>query len=59
VIVVLAAQLTIKALPDAVHVVARRTIARSLIGRPIRLRYDDVTRIFEQARRSTVWQPGG
>lgn len=57
VIVVLAAELTIKSPPDRVHVVARRKIARWLARRPARLTSDEVVRIYEQARRSTVWQP--
>jgi hypothetical protein len=57
VIVVLAAELTIKGQPDGVHVVARRKIAKWLARRPVRLTVDEVARIYEQARRSTVWQP--
>lgn len=57
VIVVLAAELTIKSPPDGVHVVARRKIARWLARRPVRLAPDEAERIFDQARRSTVWQP--
>jgi hypothetical protein len=57
VIVVLAAELTIKAPLDGVHVVARRKIARWLARRPARLTRDEVARVYEQARRSTVWQP--
>jgi hypothetical protein len=58
VIVVLAAELTIKAPPDGVHVVARRKIARWFARRPARLAAHDTARIFEQARRSTLWRPG-
>lgn len=57
VIVVLAAQLTIKAQPDGVHVVARRQIARWLLRRPTRLDPGAADRIFDQARRDIVWRP--
>ena len=57
VIVVLAAQLTIKAQPDGVHVVARRQIARWFRRRPTRLDPGAAARIFDQARRDIVWRP--
>ena len=56
VIVVLAAELTIKAQPTDVSVVGRRQINRWLSRRPQLLVPDRVTKIYEQARRDMTWR---
>jgi Nuclease-related domain len=56
VIVVLAAELTIKASPDGVHVVAHTKAARWLNRLPTRLPPDVVAQIFDVARRDTTWR---
>ncbi len=56
VIVVLAAELTIKELPSDVHVVARRKINGWLAKRPVMLDAATVSAIFAMARRDTTWR---
>ena len=56
VIVVMGAELKIKAQPSDVKVIARRDIARWLKRGSIRLTADDVEMIYEQARRSSTWK---
>jgi hypothetical protein len=58
VIVVLAAELTIKAAPDGVHVVAHTKAARWLNHLPTRLPPNVVAQIFDVARRDTTWRVG-
>jgi len=55
IIVVLAAELTIKAMPPDVHVVGRKRIAKWLTGRPPTLAPEGVEIIFEKARRDSTW----
>ena len=58
VIVVMAADLRIKAQPADVHVVARKQIARWLSRRPQVLTPERVAEIYAQARRDVTWQAG-
>lgn len=58
IIVVIAAELTIKAQPADVHVVARKRIGKWLERRPETLSPAAVEAIYEMARRDTTWQPG-
>lgn len=58
VIVVMAADLTIKDQPPDVHVVARKRITKWLIGRPPMLSPEAIEIIYGQARRSTTWRTG-
>ena len=58
VIVVLAAEMTIKQPPLGVHVVARKKIARWLASRPPVLTLEGVDELFAAARRSTTWTSG-
>lgn len=57
IIVVIAAELTIKAQPADVHVVARRRIGKWLERRPATLSPAAVEAIYEMARRDTTWRP--
>jgi hypothetical protein len=57
VIVVMAAQLTIKSQPSGVHVVARRRVRKWLTGLPTTLTSDRVEQIYAVARRDSTWQP--
>jgi hypothetical protein len=56
IIVVIAAELTIKAQPADVHVVARKRIGKWLERRPATLSPEAVEAIYEMARRDTTWQ---
>ena len=56
IIVVIAAELTIKAQPADVHVVARKLIGKWLERRPATLSPVAVAAIYEMARRDTTWQ---
>lgn len=56
VIVVMAAELTIKAEPLDVRVVGRRRIAQWLLSRPTVLTPERVEVIYEQARREFTWR---
>jgi hypothetical protein len=58
IIVVMAAELTIKAMPPDVHVVGRKRIAKWLASRPPVLAPEGVEIIFEQARRDSTWCRG-
>jgi hypothetical protein len=58
VIVVLAAELTIKAAPHGVHVVAHTKVARWLNHLPTSLPPNVVAQIFGVARRDTTWRVG-
>lgn len=57
IIVVIAAELTIKAQPTDVHVVPRKRIGKWLQRRPSTLAPSSVEAIYEMARRNTTWQP--
>lgn len=57
IIVVIAAELTIKAQPADVHVVARKRIGKWLERRPATLSPVAVEAIYEMARRDTTWRP--
>lgn len=57
-IVVLCDELTVKQQPADVKVVGRRDIALWLRKRPAILDAAEIDAIWEQARRSTTWQPG-
>ena len=59
VLVVMSAAMTIKAMPDGVHVIGRKDIASWLARRPSLLTEDGVDQIFNKARRDSTWQPGG
>ncbi len=63
VIVVMAAELTIKAQPLDVHIVGRKRIAKWLASRPAVLTPEGVEIVYEQARREVTWRveanPGG
>jgi Nuclease-related domain len=56
VIVVMAAQLTIKAQPPDVSIVARKSVAQWLSRRPAVMTPQRVEEIFEYARRDTTWR---
>ena len=56
IIVVIAAELTIKAQPADVHVVPRKRIGKWLERRPPALSPAAVTAIYEMARRDTTWR---
>jgi hypothetical protein len=56
IIVVIAAELTIKAQPADVHVVARKRIGKWLERRPAILSTAAVEAIYEMARRDTTWR---
>ena len=56
IIVVIAAELTIKAQPTDVHVVARKRIGKWLERRPATLSPAAVEAIYEMARRDTTWR---
>ena len=56
IIVVIAAELTIKAQPADVHVVARKRIGKWLERRPATLSPAAVEAIYEMARRDTTWR---
>jgi hypothetical protein len=56
-IVVLCDELRVKQQPSGVYVVGRRDIASWLRKRPIVLDSAQIGLIYEQARRSTTWQP--
>ncbi|MFZ0834488.1 MAG: nuclease-related domain-containing protein, partial [Mycobacterium sp.] len=58
VIVVIAAELTIKSQPADVHVVARKRIGKWLERRPATLSPVAVEAIYEMARRDTTWRTG-
>lgn len=58
IIVVIAAELTIKAQPTDVHVVARKRIGKWLERRPATLSPWAVEAIYEMARRDTTWRTG-
>lgn len=58
IIVVIAAELTIKAQPTDVHVVARKRIGKWLERRPAMLSRVTVGAIYEIARRDTTWRTG-
>lgn len=49
---------TVKEQPEDVRVVARRQVARWLRRLPPALTGEQVEAMYEQARRSTTWQPG-
>ena len=57
IIVVIAAELTIKAQPPDVHVVRRRRIAKWLASRPPILTPEGVQIVYDQARRHETWRP--
>lgn len=57
IIVVMAAELNIKAQPADVHVVPRKRIGKWLQRRPSTLSPPAVESIYEMARRDTTWQP--
>lgn len=56
VIVVMAAELAIKAQPPDVHVVARKRIGKWLEQRPATLSMTAAEAIYEMARRNTTWR---
>jgi hypothetical protein len=56
IIVVMARELEIKAMPADVHVVARLKIAKWLTRRAVRLSDDVVGAIYEHARRDVTWR---
>jgi Nuclease-related domain len=56
VVVVLAAELTIKTPADGIHVVAHTKAARWLNHLPTRLSPDVVAQIFDVSRRDTTWR---
>ncbi len=56
IIVVIAAELTIRAQPTDVHVVARKRIGKWLERRPATLAPSAVEAIYEMARRDTTWR---
>jgi hypothetical protein len=58
IIVVIAAELTIKAMPPDVHVVGRKRIARWLASRPAVLTPEGVEVIYGQARREATRASG-
>lgn len=58
IIVVIAAELTIKAQPTDVHVVARKRIGKWLERRPATLSPVAVEAIYEMARRDSTWRTG-
>lgn len=56
IIVVLCAELTIKAPPSGVHVVSHRRIRKWLAKRPAVLDHVQVEAIYDRARRATTWR---
>ena len=56
IIVVIAAELTIKAQPTDVHVIARKRIGKWLQRRPSTLGPSSVEAIYNMARRDTTWR---
>ncbi len=56
ILVVIAAELTIKAQPAGVHVVAHRHIGKWLERRPATLSPDAVEAVYEMARRDSTWR---
>jgi hypothetical protein len=54
-----AGDLEIKTAPDDVHVVSRRALPGWLRSRPQTLDEPVVAAVFDVARRSTTWRPGG
>ena len=58
IIVVMAAELTIKAQPTDVHVIGRKRISKWLSKRPPSLTPERVEEIYEFARRASTWRPG-
>ncbi|HEY3942631.1 MAG TPA: nuclease-related domain-containing protein [Acidimicrobiales bacterium] len=58
VIVVIAAQLAVKAQPPDVHVVGRKRIVKWLSGRAPVLTPGDVETVYGRARLATTWRPG-
>jgi hypothetical protein len=58
IIVVIAAELAIKAQPTDVHVVARKRIGKWLERRPATLSPAVIEAIYDMARRDTTWRTG-
>jgi hypothetical protein len=56
VIVVMAEKLTIKAQPQGVHVVARKSLVKWLKSRPPALTPEGVAEIFDRARSAATWK---